>query len=220
MARHGESKHLKRAQVSGNLVIPRKKNKYFVRQYPGRHKNRDSVAILSLLRDVMKITENAKESRFLIRNGFVKVDGAVVKEEKFGVGFGDLVDIKGDKFLVSVTDKGKICVIEDPRDGNLKLVKIVSKMMGPKGKTVFFTNDSRNIASDNEKLQIGDSILFNVSSKQIEKVIPLDQGAEIMVFTGKNSGKKGKVIEISGKNVVIENKGSKLVLAQDSCIAV
>ncbi len=220
MAKHGESKHFKRTVVTGALVIPRKKYKYFVRQYPGKHRNKDSVALSALLRDVMKIVDNAKEARFLIKNGYVTVDGRTVKEEKFGVGFGDLIGVKGDRFEISVNDRGKITVVEDKRDGSLKLVKIVSKLKGRGGNTVLFTNDGRNMIQEGGKGQIGDSALLNVLTGKIDRVIPLEQGAEIFIFTGKNAGKRGKVVEISGDSVVLESKEGKFVSTQASCMAV
>ena len=217
MARHGESKHFKRSVVTRALVIPRKKYKYYIRPLPGKHKNSEGIALLGAIRDVMKVANNAKEASYLISNGQVMVDGKIVREDKYNVGFGDLIDIGGEKFKVDINDKGKFVVANDDSDHKLKRLKIMSQGKFKGGKRVLRLNDGRNIISDRNDIQIGDTVALNLKDNTIDKIIPFEQGGQAIVFRGKNAGRAGKIIKIDGDSVELEKEGNSFIVSAKSC---
>jgi small subunit ribosomal protein S4e len=217
MARHGESKHFKRSVVTRAVVIPRKKYKYYIRPFPGKHKNSEGIALLGVLRDVMKVANNSKEASYLISEGHVMVDEKIVREDKYNVGFGDLIDINGEKFKVEINDKGKLVVANDDSDHKVKQLKIMSQGKFKGGKTVLRMNDGRNIISDRNDIQIGDTVTLNLKNNTIEKTIPFEQGRQAIVFRGKNAGRIGKIIKIDGDNVELEKEGSSFIVSARSC---
>lgn len=217
MARHGESKHFKRSVVTRAVVIPRKKYKYYIRSMPGKHRVSESVALLGLVRDLMKIANNAKEARYLIKNGYVKIDGKQVKEEKYAVGFGDLVDIKNDKFVISLDKNGRLNLLKNEFSDNLKRLKVTSKNKFKGDKTVLRLNDGRNLISDNETVQAEDSVILNLATGKIDKVMPFEQGSQVIIFRGKNAGLVGKITKIDGGSVELQSGEGTLRAASKSC---
>ena len=220
MARHGESKHFKRSVVTDLLVIPRKKYKYYVRQYPGKHNRKYSMSLLAFLRDVAKIAKNAKEARYLIKGGFVKVDGKQVKEETDSVGFNDIIQVKDDYFTISFSKKGTLDASRSEKEVLSKSLKVVSKMFVKGGKAVLGLSDGTNVTDPDNKAQIGDSVILQLKDRKIEKVIPFEQGREVLIFIGKNAGKKGKVLEIEGDTAIVETEDGKISVKAGSCISV
>lgn len=218
MARHGESKHFKRSVVTRVAVIPRKKHKYYIKDLPGKHKNSESLALGGVIRDVMHLSGNMREVKYLVRGGFVKVDGKKVIEPKYNVGFGDIIEIKGEKFIVSFTDKGKLTVQKSDTKGDVKALKVLSKAKAKGGKTLFRFNDGRNVISDNDKVQIQDTVLLNLLTGKIEKSIPFEQGKEVIIFKGKNAGSKGKITKLEDNSVELKQGDETLVVSASSCM--
>ncbi|MCL4372508.1 S4 domain-containing protein [Candidatus Parvarchaeota archaeon] len=219
MARHGESKHFKRSAVTNSLVIPRKKYKYYIKPLPGKHSDKYGVSILGFLRDVLNIAGNAREARYLIKAGLVSVDGKKIKEEKYVVGFSDVVNVKEDYFLVWLNEKGKITAVKQDEKIDSKKVKIMSKHKGRGSKDILFTSDARNIVAEKGDMQINDSIILDLSSGKIKEKIPFEQGKEVIVFNGKNAGRKGKIKEINGYSVLVSGKDGEFVSSIKSCMA-
>ncbi|MCL4400544.1 MAG: hypothetical protein M1348_00260 [Candidatus Parvarchaeota archaeon] len=217
MARHGESKHFKRSVVTRAIVIPRKKYKYYIRQMPGKHRVSESVALSGLIRDLAKIANNAKESRFLIKKGYVKIDEKSVKEEKYSVGFGDVVDIRGEKFLVSLDKNGRLALIKDDLGNGIKKLKVISKSKFKGGKTLLSFNDGRNMILNEDNVQVGDSVLLNLLVNKIEKVLPFEQGAQVIVFRGKNAGLTGKIANMGEDSIELQVDGEIIRAASRSC---
>jgi small subunit ribosomal protein S4e len=218
MARHGESKHFKRSVVTGAAVIPRKKHKYYIRGMPGKHRKSESLAIGGILRDVMKISNNMKEVKYLLSSSAVKVDGKSITDPKYNVGFGDLISIKGHKFVVSFSEKAKLIVLDDESDGNVKRLKVMAKGKSRSGKTVIRLNDGRNIIISEDKVQTQDTVFLNLSTNKIEKVLPFEQGKDVIIFRGKNAGSTGKITRVDGHSVELKSSGGTFVAMSAACM--
>jgi small subunit ribosomal protein S4e len=219
MARHGESKHFKRSTVTNSLVIPRKKYKYYIKPLPGKHSDKQGVSLLGFLRDVISIAGNAREARYLIKSGLVSVDGKTIKEEKCVVGFSDVVKVKDDYFIVWLSEKGKIIAIKQDGKIDSKNVKIMSKHKGKNSKDILFTSDARNVVSEKADIQINDTAILDLVSGKIKDKISFEQGKDVIVFNGKNAGKKGKIKEIDGYSVILSGKDGEFVSSVKSCMA-
>lgn len=220
MARHGESKHAKRSVITKAVVIPRKKYTYYVRAIPGKHSASQSVALLGIIRDLMKIANNAKEAKYLIKSGSVKIDGKMIKEDKFPIGFGDLIEIKGDRFIVGLDEKGKLVLNKNELAQNVKMLKVVGIAKTTGGKTSLRFNDGRNLIAADEKAQVGDTVQLDLLTNKIEKVIPFEQGRDAIIFRGRNAGLIGKITKITGDSVELEKGGKSTTASSDSCFAV
>jgi len=61
----------------------------------------------------------------------------------------------------------------------------------------------RNILTK-EKVNTGDSIIFDLKNNKVVKIIPLEKGKNAFIFEGKHTGKSGKINEIvkrGGKDI-------------------
>ncbi|MDP8012817.1 MAG: hypothetical protein RAK22_01810, partial [Nanoarchaeota archaeon] len=149
-------------------------------------------------------------------NGLVKVDGKTVREERYNLGFGDILTVKEDSFILWFGPSGKF-ILKPYDTPEVKLMKVVSIYSGKKGKKILFTNDGRNIIYDGS-IKAGDSIKYNLKEKKVIEIIPFEQGREAVIYRGKNLGKSGKIEEIVGDNSLLSINGEKLTALSDACM--
>ena len=86
------------------------------------------------------------------------------------------------------------------------LSKVLNKRLVKSGKIQLNLYNGENVISD-KKINVGDSVELDFDCK-IRKVLPLKEGAKILVSSGKNIGRHGTVRFIDGKkvNAVLDNK--------------
>ena len=93
MAKMGSRKHLKRYKAPKSWPIHPKENTWTVKPAPGTHSIKDSLSLLVIVRDILGVADNARESKRLINTGNLLVDGRAKKDYKFPVGFMDILSI-------------------------------------------------------------------------------------------------------------------------------
>ena len=199
MARKGENKTEKRLAASKVIPLHRKKCTWNVKAKPGPHKKRNSVAIGFVLRDLIGITKNLKETKRVLNAGSVLVDGKVVKDYRLPVGLFDLVAIVPEEktYRVSFSKKGKIVVLEEEKNKKEKICKVVGKSVISKGVVQLATNDGRSFKEKGSKAAVGDSLLVEVPEQKIAKEIKLEQGKVALVVDGTHIGEVAKIKEIT-----------------------
>ena len=203
MAKMGSRKHLKRYKAPKSWPIHPKEDTWTVKPSAGSHSIDDSIPLTLVIRDVLKLADNSREAKRIINSGNVLVDGRVVKDYKFPVGFMDIIEIPktGESYRVLLDRKGRLQLILID-DNSAKLSKIVNKSTIKGGKTQLNLHDGKNIIIDEDAYSVGDVICLNVPEQEIVEVYPLQEGATVLVTGGKHTGELGTVTEI------IENKSS------------
>ena len=196
-------KHLKRYKAPKSWPIHPKEDTWTVKPSAGSHSINDSIPLTLVIRDVLKLADNAREAKRIINSGNVLVDGRVVKDYKFPVGFMDIVDIPktGESYRVLLDRKGRL-QLDLIEDSSAKLSKIVNKSTIKGGKTQLNLHDGKNVIIDEDAYSVGDVICLKVPEQEIVEVYPLQEGATVLVTGGKHTGELGTVSEI------IENKSS------------
>ncbi len=91
---------LKRLAAPRMWPMERKRYKYVISLRAGPHSFRTALPLGVFIRDIAKHTETKKETRELMKNGVVKVDGIIRKDQSFPVGFMDVVSIGDDHYRV------------------------------------------------------------------------------------------------------------------------
>src|SRR5437667_10978820 len=86
-------KHLKRLPAPRSWSIPRKTDFWIVRPSPGPHGIGESVPLGSILRDMLKGCDTAREARHILNNRGVLVDGRAVTAPKDPGGLLDLLTV-------------------------------------------------------------------------------------------------------------------------------
>ena len=187
---------------------PEKKVHRFITAPRSGHKMTESLPLLMVVRDVLELAENARESRKIIKGRLVKVDGSIVTDIKRGVGAFDVIEIGGKHYRVLPKKKIELVNAKNP---DTKVVKIVGKKKIRGGKIQLNMSDGNNIISDG-KYKIGDSVIINMKSKKIEKHLPLKEKTKVIIFEGKHAGETGVVEKINPehKTTELEIGGKKI----------
>ena len=203
MAKMGSRKHLKRYKAPKSWPIHPKEDTWTVKPSAGSHSINDSIPLTLVIRDVLKLADNSREAKRIINSGNVLVDGRVVKDYKFPVGFMDIIEIPktGESYRVLLDRKGRL-QLDLIDDNSAKLSKIVNKSTIKGGKTQLNLHDGKNVIIDEDAYSVGDVISLKVPEQEIGEVYPLQEGATVLVTGGKHTGELGTVTEI------IENKSS------------
>ncbi|MGB9635561.1 MAG: 30S ribosomal protein S4e [Candidatus Micrarchaeia archaeon] len=197
MAKHGGNRTLKRLVVSSKVSIPRKEKVWVAKPRAGPHQLSSCMALSTFLTDVLKLTGISRESKKIIKEGKVLVDGRVIKDYKFPIGFMDLVSIPsiGMTFVVDYDSKGRLTA---RRNDNLssKLAKVVGKGTIKNGRLQIHLSNGYAFESD-KQYNIGDSLELSIPGFNVLRVIPLEVGARCIVVKGKNAGERGIIKTIT-----------------------
>jgi len=195
--------HLKRQKAPKKWPIHRKGTKYLVRP---NHNIEDSIPILIILRDMLKVAQNKKEVKRAIHLKHILLNNKITVDEKNSALLFDTITIIPSKkyYKLSLSKKGKFQLDEiKETEANKKISKIVDKKILKGKKTQLNLSDGRNIISD-IKCNVNDSVLINFKTKKIEKCLELKEKTKVMVFAGKHSGEEGIINKIKPKRKMAE----------------
>lgn len=219
MAKMGSRKHLKRYKAPKTWPIHPKEDTWTVKPAPGSHAIKDSLPLTLVIRDILGLADNSREARRIINSGNVLVDGRVIKDYKFPVGFMDLIEIPktGEFYRILLDTKGRLKLDAVSKDSS-KLCKIVNKTSIQNGKTQLNLHDGQNIIVDEDNYSVADVISLNVAENEILETYKFEEGAAVLVTGGKHTGEIGNISEIiitsSSKpnTIIIENSKKETFL--------
>jgi len=204
-------KHLKRQKVPTSWPVPRKGTAYVVKPYSNIEKG---VPLLVVLRDMLKVAKTRKEVKRALHEKNVLINGRPVRDEKNSAQLFDKITLVPAKksYKINLAENGKFKMEEvKESETNQKIAKIINKKL-LKGKRIQINlSDGRNFISD-IKCNVGDSVSVDFKNKKIEKCLPMKEGANVIVFAGKHSGKRGKILKSKKerKMVSLETKKEKI----------
>lgn len=205
--------HLKREKVSKNWPIPRKGTKYVVRP---RGNLKREIPILIVLRDMLKITQDRKETKKVLNSKFILLNNKIIKDDRRGVGLFDVINIVPEKkyYQVILTKEKKFDIEPIKEDeSKYKISKIIGKKTLKGKKEQLNLSDGNNFVS-NIKCRVNDSVLVNLKDKKIEKCLVLKEKAKVIIFSGKHFGERGFVENMDTKNKMAELNvnGKKMII--------
>lgn len=199
-----------RSEVNSLWPTTRKGTKYVA--MPDHSKN-NSISLLILIKDILCFAKTRKEVKKILQSKKVSVNGKVVVSEKFSVQGADIVSFEDIKKNYRLIIKNKKFGSEEVsgKDAEIKIVKVIGKRMIGNKKVQINLRDGQNILV-NEPVSVGDSVKVNIKSKKIEKVLPLKEGCNIEMISGKYAGEEGKLSRVESRErkkvyiVKIKNK--------------
>lgn len=200
--------HLKRHAIPKSWPMQRKGTAFVVKPNSGLS---DSLPVLIILRDLLKVAQNRKEAKKMIHLKNILLNGREIRDEKEGVVLFDIITLVPSKknYKLTVLKNEKLNVEEiKENEAGLKIAKIVNKKILKGKKTQLNLSDGRNFIS-NIKCKVNDSVLINLKGKKIEKCLPLEEKSEVIVFAGKHSGEKGKIENINNERKIAEINNGK-----------
>lgn len=187
--------HNKRQSMPNNWPIARKGNVYFVNS---SHAKNEGMPILVALRDVLKIAKTAKEVRMMTLAKEVLVNQKVRQEVKFPVQVFDVLSLPKMKknYRLEVVGKRLKFNEVDDKAAAKNIAKIIGKVLISKDVVQMNLEDGTNLISK-QNFSVGDTAVISLKDNKLEKVIPLKEGAKVLIVSGKHSGKHGKVLKIN-----------------------
>ena len=184
-------KHIKRMAAPSSWAIPRKTSYWVTKPRPGPHGTRESMPLLGVIRDMLKLCDNSREARFIIGSRGVSVDGKVVTDYKFPVGLMDVVTIAKTKqsyrMLVDYKAKLRLVPIEEAEKA-WKLARIDNKTSAKKGKVQLNLHDGRCIMIPKDQYKTGDVLKIELPSQKVMKAYKLEKGNLALVTGGSHPG--------------------------------
>lgn len=202
------SKKLKRQMAPLFWGITRKDKRFVVTVKPGGHKKNASIPTAVLVRDTLKLANTLREVKSVIYGGKVKVDGVTRKSIHHGVGLMDVIEFDGvsDVYRLVPKDLEVLKPIKiDPSEKTKKMLKVTSKVTVKGKKTQLGFHDGRILVSD-AKVNVGDTCIVQIPETKILDIIKLEKNSQVVVTSGVNVGKMGKVNEIKPGTFVLPKR--------------
>jgi len=199
------SKKLKRQMAPLFWGITRKDKRFVVTVKPGGHKKDHSIPSAVFIRDTLKLASTLREAKSVVYGGKVKVDGIIRKSIHHGIGLMDVVELEGLSEIYRLVPKDltvlKPILIKDA-EKTKKLLKVTKKVTIKGKKIQLGFHDGRTLISD-AKVNVGDTCLVQVPDTKIVDIIKLEKGAQVVVTSGVNVGKMGRIEEIKEGTFVL-----------------
>lgn len=193
--------HTKIQQTPRKWPVPRKGTTFIARALSNR---REGIPAVVLIRDVLKIAQNKKEVKKAINSGKILLNWRKINDEKNSVSLFDVITIVPNEknYRLVIGKNGKFAA-EEAKNPEVKTSKIINKKLLKGGKVQANLLDGSNFITD-LKCSANDSAIVDLKNRKIERIVPLKDNSNAMVFEGKHAGEKGKVISIDKKHNIVE----------------
>ncbi|TFF88636.1 MAG: 30S ribosomal protein S4e, partial [Promethearchaeota archaeon] len=148
MTRKGKRKSQKRLAAPKYWPINRKEAKFTVASLPGPHSTQDSIPLMIIIRDILKLCKTRKEANYIITEGNIKIDGKIKRNPYYYLGLMDILEIiplKKYFRLLPVPLHGLTVKEIDEDEKDFKLCRIENKTILKKGAIQLNLHDGRNI---------------------------------------------------------------------------
>ncbi len=176
------------------IWAPAKKEHRFISAPRGAHKLAESLPLLSIIRDNLKLADIAREAKKIIKSREVLVDGKICTDHRRGVGLFDSVSLP--KANSNYRFVGGKLVEVNASDSKQKICKIIGKQTIAKGKIQVALHDGRNLLLQKNDYAVGDSLLIEVPEQKVSEHLKFETGALVLVTRGANVGRLAHVHKI------------------------
>ncbi len=226
MSNKGNNRHVKRLAASKYMGIERKTSAYVVKPAPGRHTLDANIAITTVLKEKLHVAGNSKESRTLLKAGKIFVNGKVVKEEKYPVGFGDVIFLKpsDSHYKVGVGRYGTFNIEKvAKKDAEEITCKVIGKYVSKGGKLMMRLHTGAIMPAE-KSVNVNDSV--TLLGDKVKSVIKLAPGTKCIVYKGVHAPIHGSIKSIKHGSMVrdataeIESGKERFETTVDNIIAV
>lgn len=184
-------KHLKRLPAPRTWKLARKEVVWAYKPRPGPHGTEGGLPLAMVLRDHLRLVDNAREAERTIFGRNVLVDGRVVTDPKFPVGLMDvltLVPMKAN-FRVLLDGRGKLALVPiEAGEAAWKLCRVQDRGTVRGGKAQLRLHDGRTILLSKHEYATGTTLKVAVPKQKILSALPLAQGHLALLTGGQHAG--------------------------------
>ncbi|MDE1873842.1 MAG: hypothetical protein KGI04_01850 [Candidatus Micrarchaeota archaeon] len=225
MARHGNSRHLNRLASSTYPRVSKKISKYIAKPAAGRHALGRSIALVVLVRDKLGLAATAGEVRKIINAGGVQVNGRLAVDDRYPLGFGDVVTFAGSKesYSIGIDKAGNIKLDKASGRAGSRTLKVVGKYVGRGNKVMLRLYDGSTVKGE-AATKVNDSVVLN--EKGIGSVLKFEKGARCLVIAGTHASERGVIKEVKQGNatslasVKIEGEGGAFETSAENIMVI
>ncbi|KAK4165761.1 40S ribosomal protein S4 [Cladorrhinum sp. PSN259] len=189
-------KHQKRLSAPSHWLLDKLSGVYAPRPSAGPHKLRDCMPLIVFVRNRLKYALNFRETRSILMQRLVKVDGKVRTDMTYPAGFMDVITIEktGENFRLIYDTKGRFTVhrIQD-EEAKYKLGKVKRVQLGRGGVPFLVTHDARTIRYPDPAIKVNDTVKIDLETGKVTDFIKFDTGVIAMVTGGRNMGRVGVI---------------------------
>lgn len=228
MARMGSKKHLKRLASPRLWQIHRKEAKWAPRTRSGPHPLNKSIPLQIIIRDMLGYAKTYRETKKILTEGNVLIDGVIRTDERFPIGLMDVIEIKKiDKFYRVLPHPSKELILHEigEEEVKFKLCQLTNKVAVKKGNLQLNFHDGRNIlvkvqdptnpVEDTYKSR--DVLQLVLPNQDIINHFKFEEDVLAIIIGGKNAGLVGRINEIEKRIgyhasvVTLENAQGELI---------
>jgi small subunit ribosomal protein S4e len=199
MGRKSGSLKAKRADVPAFWKISKKDKRFVYRTEPGPHPKYYSYPLLVFMRDILHLTNNAREAQVVLNEGRIHVDGRRVTSPRFPVGLMDVIEIPSiNKSYRILPKKGGLVPVEISKDeSGVKLCLVKNKTTNRGSKVSCGLHDGRVIYPEAEvDIRPGDSCVVKIPDQKLQASYRLNKAQNALLIRGDRSGEVVAVEEI------------------------
>ena len=139
-------KHQKRLSAPKHWLLDKLSGTYAPKASAGPHKLRDCMPLIVFIRNRLKYALNYRETKAILNQRLVKVDGKVRTDITYPAGFMDVISIEktGENFRLIYDTKGRFTVHRiTAEEAEYKLGKVKRVQLGRGGVPFLVTHDGR-----------------------------------------------------------------------------
>jgi len=199
--------------VPRSWPISKKTDIWVTKPNPGPHSHKQAIPLGVLIRDILKLTDTMRETKRVLNEGNILIDGIVRKDHKFPVGIFDVIQAPklGASYRMLLDPKGRLRLNELDTDEPKKPCKILNKTTVKEGKIQLNLHDGTNIIAGND-YKTRDTVILDIPDKSIHKHIKYEPGNLAVVIGGTHSGQLARIQEIKS---IRSSRHNMVVLEQD-----
>jgi small subunit ribosomal protein S4e len=202
------SKHLKRLATPKVIRIHKKERVWTIRPSPGPHLLEKSMPLGLIVRDYLHLSDNIAETKRIISNGEMLVDGIKRTDYKFPCGLMDVITcskLKKD-YRILFDTRGKLTLVPiKSKEASWKLCRIENKTIIKNKKTQINLHDGRNKIIKKDDYATGDVLKISVNEQKIEDIYKFEKGTVSMIIGGSHIG---EIANIEGIEVIPSSKSN------------
>jgi small subunit ribosomal protein S4e len=195
MAR-GIKKHQKRLSAPSHWLLDKLSGTYAPKPSAGPHKYRDCMPLVVFIRNRLKYALNYRETKAILMQRNIKVDGKVRTDSTYPAGYMDVISIEktGENFRLIYDTKGRFTVHRiQAEEAEYKLGKVKRVQLGRGGIPFLVTHDARTIRYPDPSIKVNDTVKIELATGKVTDFIKFDTGAVAMVTGGRNMGRVGVI---------------------------
>ncbi|KAI9808586.1 MAG: ribosomal protein S4A [Sarcosagium campestre] len=151
---------------------------------------------LTLIPPSLKYALNARETKAIVMQRLIKVDGKVRTDTTYPAGYMDVITIDktGENFRLVYDTKGRFTVHRiTAEEAEYKLGKVKRVQLGKGAIPFLVTHDARTIRYPDPLIRVNDTVKIDLKTGKIVDYIKFDTGVIAMATGGRNMGRVGVI---------------------------